>query len=128
MSTDWRFEDPAGAWFEEDVERYAPAVRPVLERALLEILDDPLASPRAVVRGDIVYIKRLQSFLTPDEVVPALLLVYTVARAERLIRKLALFRAAEVAPTGGRSTDRQIYAALERMVETAIKRAKRREH
>jgi hypothetical protein len=54
--------------------------------------------------------------------------VYSVARAERLIRKLGLFRAADVAPKGSTSTDEEIYQALERIVQTAIRRAKRYEH
>ena len=129
MTTAWRFDDgPGNLWFEEDVRRLVPAARAVLERALLEILDDPLASPRAVVRGNIVYVKRLHSFLAPQDVVPALLLVYTAARAERLIRKLALIRVADVAPAGSTSTDTEIYQALERMIDTAIRRAKHHDH
>lgn len=128
--TTWRFDDtdPANVWFDEDVRPFLPAVKPALERALIEILDNPLVNPRAVVRGEVVYIKRLNPSLVNAEIVPALLVAYTADQREHLIRKLALCRAADVAPDGLASTDRQIHQALERMVETAIRRARRMDH
>jgi len=124
MTTTWRFEDgEANERFEEDVRAYLPAVMPALQRALVEILENPLANPRAVVRGEVVFIKHLNPSLFSSEVVPALLLAYTALQRERLIRKLALCRAADVAPNGILSTDDEIYRALERVVDVALRRA-----
>lgn len=130
MNTTWRFDDldPGKLWFDEDVRQFLPAVRPALERALVEILENPLASPRAVIRGEVVYIKRLNPSLVATEVIPALLLAYTAVQREHVIRKLALCRAADVAPEGIASTDEQIYRALERIVETARRRLLSRNH
>jgi hypothetical protein len=127
MTTTWRFEDGEDdEQFEEDVRAYLPAVLPALQRALVEILDNPLANPCAVVRGQVVFIKHLSPSLVSTEVVPALLLTYTALQRERLIRKLGLFRAADVAPNGILSTDDEIYRALERVVDTALRRAHHR--
>ena len=130
MTSAWRFDDmdPGSMWFDEDIRPFLPVVAPALERALVEILENPLVNPRAVVRGEVVYIKHLNPALVSTEVVPALLLAYTTALRERLIRKLALCRAAEVAPDGPASTDEQIYQALERVVETAMRRTRRHDH
>jgi hypothetical protein len=130
MTTTWRFDetDVGSMLFDEDVRPFLPAVAPALERALVEILENPLANPRAVVRGEVVYIKRLNPSLVSAEVVPALLLAYTAVHRERLIRKLALCRAADVAPDGIASSDEQIYRALERVVETVIRRAHQQDH
>jgi len=126
----WRFDDlnVASMWFDADVQRLLPAVAPEVERALVEILDNPLASPRAVIGGEMVYIKRINAALTSNVVVPALLLAYTASQRDHLIRKLALCRAAEVAPDGAASSDEQIYRALERLVEAALRRARDSNH
>ena len=128
--TDWRFAeaDNSNAWFEEDVQSFLPSVLPAVERALIEILENPLGNPQAVIRGEVVYIKRLNPALVNGEVVPALLLAYTASHRDRLIRKLALCRAADVAPDGIASTDDEILRALQRLVDTAIRRAQRRSH
>ena len=125
MAAGWRFDDTdvGNMWFDEDVMPFLPAVEPALQRALIDILENPLASPLAVVRGEVVYIKHLDPALVSAEVVPALLLAYRVIQRDRLIRKLALCRAADVAPNGTASTDDQIYRALERVVEAALRRA-----
>ena len=130
MTTTWRFDetDIGSMLFDEDVRPFLPAVTPALERALVEILENPLGNPRAVVRGEVVYIKHLNPSLVSSEVVPALLLAYTTLHRERLIRKLAVCRAADVAPDGIASTDEQIYRALERVVETVIRRAQQQDH
>ena len=128
--SNWRFDDrdPGGLGFDEDVEPFLPTVVPALERALLEILDDPLANPRAVVHGQVVYIKRINPSLVSTQVVPALLLAYTASQRDHLIRKLALCRAADVAPSGLGSTDDEIYRALRGLVDAAIRRARRQNH
>ena len=130
MTTTWRFDDldPGKLWFDEDVRSLLPAVQPALERALVEILENPLANPRAVIRGEVVYIKPLNPSLINTEVVPALLLAYTAVQREHTIQKLALCRAADVTPDGVASTDEQIYRALERVVETAMRRARSQSH
>ncbi len=130
MTTAWRFDetDIGSMLFDEDVRPFLPAVTPALERALVEILENPFANPRAVVRGEVVYIKHLNPSLVSSEVVPALLLAYTAVQRERLIKKLAVCRAADVAPDGIASTDQQIYRALERVVETVIRRARHQDH
>jgi hypothetical protein len=129
MTTTWRYEDGEDSeWFDEDVRAYLPAVMPALQRALVEILDNPLANPRAIVRGEVVFIKHLSPSLVSSEVVPALLLLYTALQRERLIRKLALCRAADVAPNSILSTDDEIYEALERVVQTALRRTHHHDH
>jgi hypothetical protein len=129
--TDWRFdnEDPASECFEEDVLRFLPAVKPALERALVDIQDDPLSNERELVRGEVIYIKRLDASLTDNEIVPALLLGYTVSQRQKLIRKLLLCRVAEVTPNGTDTKDKEIYEALRRVLDIALARAKnRRDH
>jgi hypothetical protein len=138
---DWRFDvdNPANEFFEDDVMRFWPAVKPGLERALDEILDDPLGNLRDVVREQVVYIKRLAPVPRLDPrtgdfrgvLVPALLLAYTVNKRAKLIRKLLLYRVAEVAPQGSDTPDLEIYEALQRVLELALARAKskkRRDH
>jgi hypothetical protein len=126
----WRFDtdDVASMAFDEEVQALLPAVTAVVERALAEILEDPLANMQAVVAGEVVYIKRLNPSLAAREVVPALLLVYSLTQRNHLIRKLVLCRAADVTPAGLLSTDEQIYSALERIVATALRRARQHDH
>jgi len=120
----WRFDDPANVVIDRNAEQLMPLVRPDLERALLDILDNPLANPREVVRGEVVYIKRLHPSTVGSVLIPALLLAYTAVQRERLIRIRSLAIGGD--PTGqlsGLIGDGQTDAALERLVATARQRA-----
>ena len=86
----WRFADePSQFVLDPVVEKLVPHIRPALERALLDILENPLGNSREVVRGELVYIKRIRPSVT-SVLVPALLLAYTATQRERLIRLRSL--------------------------------------
>lgn len=118
----WRFDDPANVVIDRSAEQLIPLVRPDLERALLDILDNPLVNPREVVRGEVVYIKRLHPSTVGSVLIPALLLAYTAVQRERLIRIRSLAIGGDP-KLSGLVGDGRTDAALERLVATARQRA-----
>ncbi len=115
----WRFDERTLGqfWFvDDDVQQFMHVARPLLERAFLEILADPLASPRTVVRGEVIHIKRLPSFVIEERLVPPLLLAYTVKKRDRLIGMQSLCRAADTLLNDLSTEDERVHAALQRML------------
>lgn len=110
----WTFDldTSASMLFQQDVLKIGPAVIKAVERALNEILVDPLANQRDLVRDQVVYIKRLQPQMAGEERGPGLLVAYTVNKRTKLVRKLALCRVADIAPHGSDTLDREIYEAV----------------
>jgi hypothetical protein len=116
----WRFDQSPKLILDPEVERLAPFVQPELERALVGILENPLANPPAVVKGEMLRIQRVHPSV-PD--VPPLLLAYTTNRRDQLIPTLALVPSADVVPQlAAARGDRKTLEALHR-VEAAAERA-----
>lgn len=116
----WRFDETAisESWVvAADVQQFMPVARPALERAILEIQANPLASPRTVVRGEVIHIKRIPAVIGEDIAFPALLLAYAAKKRDRLIRLLSLCRAADAASDAVSSDDQLVAAALLRILE-----------
>jgi hypothetical protein len=123
----WRFDenDPANERYEEDTLPFLPAIEPALLRAFDEILESPIVADKEVVKGEFVYIKRIAASLVGNQVIPALLLGYTVDHSRKLIQRIVLCRASELAPEGSKTDDKTIYKALQGVLELALARAKK---
>jgi hypothetical protein len=117
----WRFDETESFVVGKDVLEFIPAARPVLERALLEIQEDPLDTPREVVEGEVAFVKRLQPPRT-NGAVPGMLLGYKAVRRDRKIRQLVLARAADASSALAAGT----YVALEHVMAVANRRARER--
>ena len=114
----WRFDVAPAVIFDVDEEQLAVALRPVLERALVEVLENPLGNPLAVEGAEPVRIKPLPPVLVGERQVP-LLLAY--AHRERLIQKLI------VAPAAPPRVDRRIEVELKRLRRAAQRRSRNAE-
>jgi hypothetical protein len=116
----WRFDESPKVIVDPEVEHFASFVQPELERALLDILENPFGNPPAVMKGEVVRIERLHPSVAD---VPPLLLAYTTNRREHSIPTLALGPAAEVIPELAAGGDQKTLEALHRVVETVAERA-----
>ncbi len=115
----WRFGNPLKEAVEPDVERFMPMVRPELERALVDILEHPLAIRPTVEPGsDPARIKHIHPSMVGKKEAPTLLLAYTAKPREQVIPQLALSRAVAAAPGLVATDDELTTAALERLMET----------
>jgi hypothetical protein len=129
--SNWRFDDndPGEIVFAEDVKKFAPFVRAAVERALIDILEDPLAKQYLeMVNGEVFYVSVMQPSLDGGEVIPTLLIIYTASRKEKRVRKVGLHRAKAVAPNWGSLNEEEMLAALRRAIQIARRRAKGRSH
>jgi hypothetical protein len=122
----WRFDEAAPIVADPFVDVVIREGRPAIERALLEVFENPLASPREVTNGEVVYIQRVDAGKPPNESTPptpALLLGYAATQRDRVIRILGVSRAAN-AP----AEDAEALAALQRVTETVVARAHGKRH
>jgi hypothetical protein len=127
--SNWRFDenDPGEVTFNKEVEEFGAAVRPAVERALIQILEDPLANQfLELFEGDLYYVSVVQPSLQGDEVIPALLIIYSAKKSEWLVRKVAIHPAREFAPKRDELDEKELQAALRRAIRIARRRARER--
>jgi hypothetical protein len=123
----WRFDanNPYEDGFEQALLDAAdsPQVLEIVKRKCVEIQRDPKANYPSVVGGKCVYIAKTGSSKIRGVDVGPLLIVYTLSEREKLIQRVFICKAADVARKVEGSTMDTIGRTLSEAIEAALTRA-----